>query len=90
MNSKPYTVSKSRQAICAIFQFIWMDAQRTYIWRTVNYSVKVHDSLSLCLTHMQRNKQSERVLHNMQNWLNWLDFVFSRQNNGVPLEFFSF
>ncbi len=28
------------QVICAIFQIIWMDAQRTCVWRTVSSSVK--------------------------------------------------
>ncbi len=52
----PYIVNKSRQAICAIFQFIWME--RTCIWRTVNSSVKVHDSLSLSHTCKDRARES--------------------------------
>ncbi len=28
------------QTICAIFQIIWMDVQRSCIWRTVSSSVK--------------------------------------------------
>ncbi len=44
-----------RQAICAIFQFIWMDAQRTR--RRFAF-----------FSHTQRERQSEGVLHAMQNW----------------------
>ncbi len=60
-----------------IFQFIWMDAQCSCIWRTVNCSVKRTTRRSfVALTHThthacaraQRKIQSERVFHNMQNW----------------------
>ncbi len=34
-------------SLCDIFQFIWMDAQRTGVWRTVNFSVTAHNSPSL-------------------------------------------
>ncbi len=47
------------QAICAISQFIWMDAQRTCIWRTVKSSVKVH-TLTLALSHTHKRKERER------------------------------
>ncbi len=48
-----------RQAICAIFQIIWMDAQRTCIWRTVNSSVEAHNSPSLCF-FLTRERERER------------------------------
>ncbi len=41
------------QAICAIIQFIWMDAQRTCIWRASQTSVSFFFSLS-SWTHSMR------------------------------------
>ncbi len=51
------------QAICAIFQFIWMDLQRTLstpIWRTISSSVKANNSPSLCFFLIPKEREGER------------------------------
>ncbi len=48
-----------------------MDAQCSCIWRTINSSVKRttrRSFVSHTHTHTEREIQSERVFHNMQNW----------------------
>ncbi len=49
-----------RQAICAIIKFIWMDAQRTCIWRTVSSSVRHTTRLRFAFFLTRREREGAR------------------------------